>query len=73
MCLKRVLCECDAKHRPPKQLDELAQSPSLFERDCRPYFHEFTNRQKKGPQKIVPVLRAGDAWIQDLGFGVLNS
>jgi hypothetical protein len=27
--LKRVMCECNAKHRPPKQLDKLVTTPVL--------------------------------------------
>jgi hypothetical protein len=64
MCLKGELCVCDAKHHPPKQLDKLAQPPSLFEHDWRPYFAS-SQTDKKGPKIFFHELRAGNAWIQD--------
>jgi hypothetical protein len=72
MVCERVVCECDAKHRPPKQLDELAQPHPCLSVTAGLIFASL-QPGKKGPPKLFPT--PGNAWIQDpdLAPSVLNS
>jgi hypothetical protein len=64
-CLKRVLCECDAKHRPPKQLEKLATTPILVRarlHALQTLFSPVYNQAKR--LKKISALRPPNVWIQ---------